>query len=503
MAEDRFDQVARDRRSRLRGRALSSLVVAGALVLATLLVPAPDPAVAAEQVTDGHDHDHDDAATKNAVSREAATAETADPTTPVQAAVGNAAVARQRREPDPRLVPLAKAPGRRAVPQDRYAMASGCYALRSTRTGRWVRRAGDGFAAFAGSRSGGTPLHFRATDLGRYLLYGDRSDFVAQDENPLTSRVVSADAPSSRADLVVRRRGSSYTFQVLGTQDYLTTGPGGAITTSATPGTFGLHTTTGCARWPEVETNIGGRTFRGVSKIQEVRGLVDAHTHGMAFEFLGGDVHCGRPWHPYGVTFALKDCPDHYVADGRGAALEDLLNSGTPGTGHDPVGWPTFKDWPAPHSLTHEGTYYKWMERSWRGGLRVFTNLLVENGKLCQLYPLKHNSCDDMDSIRLQAKDMRLFERYIDAQYGGPGKGWYRIVRDPYQARRVINDGKLAVIMGIETSRAVRLHPEGRRARPHVHPGDHRPAARRGPRARRLADGAGQQVRQRAVGRGR
>jgi hypothetical protein len=24
---------------------------------------------------------------------------------------------------------------------------------------------------------------------------------------------------------------------------------------------------------------------------------------------------------------------------------------------HDPVGWPTFKDWPAPHSLTHEGTY--------------------------------------------------------------------------------------------------------------------------------------------------
>ena len=98
-----------------------------------------------------------------------------------------------------------------------------------------------------------------------------------------------------------------------------------------------------------------------------MRGLVDAHTHGMAFEFLGGDVHCGRPWHPYGVTYALKDCPDHYLANGKGAALEDLLNSGTPGTGHDPVGWPTFKDWPAPHSLTHEGTYYKWMERVLEG----------------------------------------------------------------------------------------------------------------------------------------
>ncbi|HEY0773564.1 MAG TPA: hypothetical protein VGD51_05740, partial [Nocardioidaceae bacterium] len=119
---------------------------------------------------------------------------------------------------------------------------------------------------------------------------------------------------------------------------------------------------------------------------------------------------------------------------------------------HDPVGWPTFKDWPAPDSLTHEGTYYKWMERSWRGGLRLFVNLLVENNKLCEIYPLKRNSCDDMDSIRLQARRMKQFERYIDAQSGGPGEGWYRIVRSPFEAREVINEGKLAVVMGIETS---------------------------------------------------
>jgi hypothetical protein len=57
-----------------------------------------------------------------------------------------------------------------------------------------------------------------------------------------------------------------------------------------------------------------------------------------------------------------------------------------------------------------------------------------------------------MDSIRLQAKDMYALERYVDAQNGGPGKGWYRIVRTPSEARAVINRGKLAVIMGIETS---------------------------------------------------
>jgi len=92
------------------------------------------------------------------------------------------------------------------------------------------------------------------------------------------------------------------------------------------------------------------------------------------------------------------------------------------------------------------------MERSYRGGVRLFVNLLVENGKLCEVYPLKRNSCDDMTSIRLQAKRMREFERYIDAQAGGPGEGWYRIVTDPFQARRVINQGRMAVVMGIETS---------------------------------------------------
>jgi len=192
-----------------------------------------------------------------------------------------------------------------------------------------------------------------------------------------------------------------------------------------------------------------------VTSFQEVRGYVDPHVHGMSHEFLGGRVICSPPWHRFGAPYALEDCPDHAAGDGKGAILEDFLAGHTPGTGHDPVGWPTFNYWPNPHSLTHQGVYYKWLERSWRGGLRVFTNLLVENNVLCELYPLKKNSCDDRDAMRLQARDMRAMERYVDAQYGGPGKGWYRIVTNPFQARRVINQGKLAVIMGIETSQTL------------------------------------------------
>src|ERR1039457_5009212 len=58
-----------------------------------------------------------------------------------------------------------------------------------------------------------------------------------------------------------------------------------------------------------------------------------------------------------------------------------------------------------------------------------------------------------MSSVQIQSRDLFALQDYIDAQSGGPGKGWFRIVTDPFQARRVINEGKLAVIEGIEVSR--------------------------------------------------
>ncbi|MGH2807320.1 MAG: hypothetical protein ACRDKT_08590, partial [Actinomycetota bacterium] len=51
-----------------------------------------------------------------------------------------------------------------------------------------------------------------------------------------------------------------------------------------------------------------------------------------------------------------------------------------------------------------------------------------------------------------QAKRIHELEDYIDAQEGGPGEGWFRIVHDPFEARQVINDGRLAVVLGVEVS---------------------------------------------------
>ena len=356
----------------------------------------------------------------------------------------------QRAEPDPDLVPTQSAEPRpfADVPEDKYAMAGGCYALQSTTNDKWVVRSGTGYAATAADLSGAEPFHFQATDLGSYLLWDNDKEFI--DSRPLT--VVSTPKPGKFMDFTVTMSGSAATFALPGLGRAVAVNATSKLVSTRTGTPFELKLTTGCQDWPEADVNVTGAPFGGETSHQEVRGYIDGHTHGMAFEFLGGNVHCGRPWHPYGVEAALQDCPDHKLANGTGAVLENFTRTGLPVGMHDPVGWPTFKDWPAPESLTHEGTYWKWLERSWRGGQRIMVNLLVENNKLCQIYPLGKNPCDDTKSVKLQADDMRKLERYIDAQYGGPGRGWYRIVTDPFEARKVINEGKMAVVMGIETS---------------------------------------------------
>ena len=351
-------------------------------------------------------------ADKNALSRAGELgSSTHDPTSASDRAASTAYVDRERALPDPELTTVPVLPARRPKPQDRYAMANGCYSL-----------AGD-------------PIYFKPTDLGDYLLYDADEQFVTADGDR-------AAAPSAATVWTARRAAGGYMF----------TNDGSPLTIDGTH-VFDLSTTTGCTDYPESQIDVEGDPTAGVTPYQEVRGYVDAHTHGMAFEFLGGAAHCGKPWDQYGAPYALVDCPDHTATGGYGGVLESVL-SGEPH--HDPVGWPTFKDWPAPESLTHEGTYYRWLERSWRGGQRIFVNLLVENNKLCQIYPLKKSleyaACDDMTSVRREAEDMYQMQDYIDAQFGGPGKGFYRIVKNPFQARKVINAGKMAVIMGMETS---------------------------------------------------
>jgi microsomal dipeptidase-like Zn-dependent dipeptidase len=117
-------------------------------------------------------------------------------------------------------------------------------------------------------------------------------------------------------------------------------------------------------------------------------------------------------------------------------------------------GSPVFNGWPTWRSTTHQQVYYKWLERAWRGGLRLMGQLAVTNEALCTgSKRLVGTDCsDEMAPVDAQIQAAVDFQDYVDNLSGGPGQGWFRIVTTPQDARTVISEGKLAVVLGIEVA---------------------------------------------------
>jgi len=332
---------------------------------------------------------------------------------------------------------------------DVYAYANGCYALRDTSTDRFVARDALGYAVNGQTAVAATPFRLEPTALGRYLLYGPDGRMPGAG---VLGTVGATPNPGPAADWRMTDSGGTLRLTNLSTDKNLGVGVLGRLAQVASNAPrWSLEPALGCAEFPEIDVNVTGEPFKGESPDAPVRGFLDDHVHVGAFQFLGGRFHCGRPWSPYGVTVAMRDCLDH-EPNGAGAVAENFFVAGSPLGTHSTDGWPSFAGWPRDESLTHEGTYWKWIERAWRSGLRIMVNDLVENRALCEIYPLKQNNCNEMVSAYRQAEDMHALQDYIDAQFGGPGKGFLRIVDSPEQARHAINDGKLAMVLGIEVS---------------------------------------------------
>ncbi len=299
--------------------------------------------------------------------------------------------------------------------QNAYTLVHGCYSIESS-TGTPIAAA-DG------------PFTLQAAALGVYLLYTPNGEF-------LNGGLAVAATPSSASEWTVSGTGAK----------------GFTLTNQATGGPLAVKfiPATGCAAYPEAQVDASGSSFYGANPETDVLGTLDGHAHITAFELFGGDWHCGRPWSPFGVVYAL---PYSCAADEQGTngITEQLLDFGGPRPS-DFHGWPVFQNWPSPTAIAEEGDYYTGIERAWLAGLRIIVSNDVDNEVLCQIMTTRVNPCNDMESVALQSKDLYALENYIDAQSGGPGKGWFRIVTNPFQARRVINEGKLAVIQGIEVS---------------------------------------------------
>ncbi len=218
-----------------------------------------------------------------------------------------------------------------------------------------------------------------------------------------------------------------------------------------------------------------------------LRGFADLHVHMFADLAHGGGVLAGQPAptdsngkfdldgdinraleqdYTTDLNLVKKDgtflgghaCPTFFptcsgkLFHGDHTLVDDGVGVGTKDAPISNLGAPLFNGWPTWRSTTHQQVYYKWLERAWRGGLRLMTMLAVTNEALCRASKrIDGTDCtDSMQPIDAQLDAAYDFQTFLDDQSGGPGQGWFRIVTTPQEARAVIAAGKLAVVLGIE-----------------------------------------------------
>lgn len=318
-----------------------------------------------------------------------------------------------------------------AAAPDRYDLANRCWTLGAT--------GGDAVAL--------ERVFLEPTGLGDYLVMDRDRRFLAADGR----RVAWSRAPGPASVWTVRGRPGALRLSSkrsgrglrLGGRMRLAKGRGMELPAARAEG---------CARFPEASPGARGRTFRGTNRDGSVSGFADIHTHIASELRAGGRVVYGRSWSPFGIAAALGGDASVHGPDGSADVTGNLLRDGIPFGTHDTHGWPSFAGWPTNDTNTHQQTYWPWLERMWMSGLRLVVAQAAEDRPLCEIEPVKSHTCDEGKVVAQAVRRLRGLEEYVDAQSGGPGEGWLRIVTSPRQARAAIADGKLAVVLGAETS---------------------------------------------------
>jgi microsomal dipeptidase-like Zn-dependent dipeptidase len=307
----------------------------------------------------------------------------------------------------------------------------------------------DGGYRGSGKRASG--FFLKATGLATYMLQ-DRGHGLLAVDGPSVSRTKT---PGPQAEWALRRLpGGDYLLASTAAHRLLAVkgGPAYLVDHETARSRFRLPGAHRCARFPEAHVGARGNPFRGTLPDGTVAGYADLHLHITANMRAGGRVIHGESFDRFGISEALGHDADDHGPDGSLDVTGNLLRTGEATGTHDVHGWPTFAGWPVHDTITHQQTYYVWLQRAWMAGLRLVVAQTVEDQPICDIEPVKSHSCDETQTIRLEIAELKALQRYVDAQSGGRGRGWFRIVTDPRQARRVIERGKLAVVIGVESS---------------------------------------------------
>lgn len=372
-------------------------------------------------------------------------------------------------------------------------LAPSCVTL--TVGGQALAADASGAYAFTGPADA-APIWVQPSGLGRVLLYdagqyvvgeGGSAKAVAALESDITT---GEDFYISAGEWLLYEAADGSGLRLQSRRDETFLGADGTLVAVAEAAGITLTEATGCATFPELSVDATGDVTKTTFDDGTLYGLADAHSHILSnFSFGGGGLYHGGAFHPYGVEHALPDCDAVHGEEGRKdlfgfaydsgrgdldltAVLTELAEGELAEFNHNTDGYPAFTEWPNSRKrATHQTQYHRWLERAWKGGLRLMVQHATSDETICKLtvgqgFQESRYDCSDMTAVDRIIDESYAMQDYIDALHGGEGAGWFRIVHSPAEARSVIEDGKLAIILGIETSNLFRCYLTPREGEP-------------------------------------
>ncbi len=176
-----------------------------------------------------------------------------------------------------------------------------------------------------------------------------------------------------------------------------------------------------------------------------IPGFADVHVHQAA------DLAYSEGWYwgshqPGNLSEQLPQCSgdDHATLTPLGIELHELANPH-----HDKTtGFPDYNDWPKWSDIKHQQVGAQWLKEAHERGLNVMFASVVNNQTLAAgvvASGLNNNKAApfDMESVRNQITHIKKMDESED---------WFEVALDPWHARRIVAEGKLAVVLAIEAS---------------------------------------------------
>lgn len=198
--------------------------------------------------------------------------------------------------------------------------------------------------------------------------------------------------------------------------------------------------------------NLGGQYAKLVNQLNQnspkLVGLADLHTHPAAHLGFGTELFYGPPDGDPARVFA--NCNGFHGGWGldnpegndlRQQVVDGITSQQYAGHwDHKRAGWPDFPAWPTWHDRTHQQVRVEMLERAWQGGLRIIVALAVSSHTLAKLGQAR-GPYDDKSAGDLQIAAIKELVA---------GQQFMELALTPADVRRIIGDGKLAVVIGLE-----------------------------------------------------